>query len=145
MKPLAPEQILAAIGQRLEANLKESARQAGIPDIDNSRLVKSVALDRVSVLDEQVDVVLNQYFRFVELGRRKGARLPPVEPILDWMYRYRVAPGRELEVVWAIRKKISRDGIRPRPFVSRGLSLTEKEAEEILQAQLQFYIRSLTI
>ena len=30
------------------------------------------------------DIILNDYLEFIESGRRKGADMPPVEPIVRW-------------------------------------------------------------
>jgi hypothetical protein len=71
--------------------------------------------------DTQVDVLMPAYYQYVESGRRKGAKMPPQGPILEWMKRERIAPGRENEVVYAIRKSIAINGILPRPFLLRAI------------------------
>ena len=62
------------------------------------------------------DIILNDYLTFIESGRRKGAEMPPVEPIVRWA-RSRGIPT-DNSTIFLIRRAISRDGIAPRPFMA---------------------------
>ena len=62
------------------------------------------------------DIILNDYLEFIESGRRKGADMPPVEPIVRWA-RSRGIPT-DNSTIYLIRRAISRDGIAPRPFMA---------------------------
>ena len=62
------------------------------------------------------DIILNDYLKFIESGRRKGAEMPPVEPIVRWA-RSRGIPT-DNSTIFLIRRAISRDGIAPRPFMA---------------------------
>ena len=62
------------------------------------------------------DIILNDYLKFIESGRRKGADMPPVEPIVRWA-RSRGIPT-DNSTIFLIRRAISRDGIAPRPFMA---------------------------
>lgn len=62
------------------------------------------------------DILLNDYLTYIESGRRKGAKMPPVEPIVRWA-RSRGIPT-DNSTIFLIRRAISRDGIRPRPFMA---------------------------
>lgn len=62
------------------------------------------------------DIILNDYLEFIESGRRKGADMPPVEPIVRWA-RSRGIPT-DNSTIFLIRRAISRDGIAPRPFMA---------------------------
>lgn len=61
------------------------------------------------------DMMLNDYLVYIESGRRKGARFPPIEPIVKWA-RKRGIPT-DNSTIYLIRRAISRDGIKPRPFL----------------------------
>ena len=63
------------------------------------------------------DILLNDYLTFIESGRRKGAKFPPVEPIVKWA-RKRGIPT-DNSTIFLIRRAISRDGIAPRPFMDK--------------------------
>ena len=140
-KPIDGDKLMEAIGYLLQENIKLAAIKSGVPK--KSRLIQTLKFESANLSNETITVLLNDYFRFVELGRRKGARLPPTEPILDWLIRYRIAPGREKQIVFAVRRAISNKGIKARPFLNNALTATVNEAEETLQAEFQSYIKSL--
>lgn len=62
------------------------------------------------------DILLNDYLTYIESGRRKGAKMPPVEPIVRWA-RSKGIPT-DNSTIFLIRRAISRDGIAPRPFMA---------------------------
>ena len=61
------------------------------------------------------DIILNDYLTFIESGRRKGAKMPPVEPIVRWCKSKGISTDNS--TIFLIRRAISRDGIRPRPIM----------------------------
>lgn len=66
------------------------------------------------------DIILNDYLKFVESGRRKGAKMPPVEPIIKWAKKHGIPTDNG--TIYLIRRAISRDGIAPRPFMDKVFS-----------------------
>ena len=63
--------------------------------------------------------------KYVESGRRRGARFPPPAPILKWI-KIKGIKGRDRTtgrfikdkaLVFLIQRAISRDGIKPVPFM----------------------------
>lgn len=63
------------------------------------------------------DIILNDYLKFIESGRRKGAKMPPVEPIVKWAKKHGIPTDNG--TIYLIRRAISRDGIAPRPFMDK--------------------------
>jgi hypothetical protein len=61
------------------------------------------------------DFMLNNYLKYIESGRKKGAKMPPVKPIEDWARKHGIPTDNS--TIWAIRKAISRDGIASRPIM----------------------------
>lgn len=82
------------------------------PDSD---IYKSLQVKATNDGDLVFDIMMNDYLTFIESGRRKGAKFPPVEPIVKWA-RKRGIPT-DNSTIFLIRRAISRDGIRPRPFM----------------------------
>ena len=82
------------------------------PDSD---LYKTLQVKSTTDGDVVFDLMLNDYLVFIESGRRAGAKFPPVEPIVRWA-RKRGIPT-DNSTIFLIRRAISRDGIRPRPFM----------------------------
>ena len=62
------------------------------------------------------DIILNDYLKFIESGRRKGADMPPVEAIVEWAKKHGIPTDNS--TIFLIRRAISRDGIAPRPFMA---------------------------
>ena len=83
------------------------------PDSD---LYKQLQVKSRNDGDVVYDLMLNDYLVFIESGRRAGAKFPPVEPIVRWA-RKRGIPT-DNNTIFLIRRAISRDGIKPRPFLS---------------------------
>lgn len=86
-------------------------------------LIKSVR-GEVTIEGDIYSAVLNvaDYYKYVEWGRRRGGKMPPVSAILKWV---RVKPviarpttlsGRvptQQQLAWAIAKSIQQNGIPP--------------------------------
>ena len=62
------------------------------------------------------DLMLNDYIRYIESGRRAGAKFPPVEPIVKWARQHGIQTDNS--TIFLIRRAISRDGISPRPIMA---------------------------
>ena len=62
------------------------------------------------------DLMLNDYIRYIESGRRVGAKFPPVEPIVKWARQHGIPTDNS--TIFLIRRAISRDGISPRPIMA---------------------------
>ena len=82
-------------------------------DSDSYKNLKVIAKNDGDLV---LDIILNDYLEFIESGRRKGAEMPPVEPIVRWA-RSRGIPT-DNSTIFLIRRAISRDGIAPRPFMA---------------------------
>lgn len=88
--------------------------KTGSNTLADSNLIKSLEVIATDDGDLVFDVMMNDYIQYIESGRRKGAKMPPVEPIVKWAKRHGISTDNS--TIWAIRKAISRDGIRPRPI-----------------------------
>lgn len=84
--------------------------------IIGSDIYKTLQVKSTNDGDLIFDIILNDYLTFIESGRRKGAKFPPVEPIVRWA-RSRGIPT-DNSTIYLIRRAISRDGIAPRPFMA---------------------------
>lgn len=86
--------------------------------LTDSNIYKELVVMSTNDGDLIFDIVLNDYITYIESGRRKGAKMPPVEPIERW-YRQKFGEAPDNNTIWAIRKAISRDGIKARPIMAR--------------------------
>lgn len=85
--------------------------------LNDSNVYKQLTAKVTHDGDLVFDLMLNDYIRYIESGRRKGAKFPPVEPIVKWA-RKRGIPT-DNSTIFLIRRAISRDGIAPRPFMDK--------------------------
>lgn len=80
-----------------------------------SNIYKTLSVKATNDGDLIFDIILNDYLTFIESGRRKGAKMPPVEPIVRWCKSKGISTDNS--TIFLIRRAISRDGIRPRPIM----------------------------
>lgn len=82
-----------------------------------SGIYKNLQVKATNDGDLVFDIILNDYLKFIESGRRKGAKMPPVEPIVKWAKKHGIPTDNG--TIYLIRRAISRDGIAPRPFMNK--------------------------
>lgn len=82
-----------------------------------SDIYKNLQVNATNDGDLVFDIILNDYLKFIESGRRKGADMPPVEPIVKWAKKHGIPTDNG--TIYLIRRAISRDGIAPRPFMDK--------------------------
>ena len=76
------------------------------------------------------------YGRYVNEGRRPGAKMPPMQPILEWIRvrRIRTPQYTQPQLAWAIAKSISRKGIRPTPFIEPSIEFALTNFQDEIKA-----------
>ena len=109
-------------------------QKVGTNTLVNSNIYKTLSVKATNDGDLIFDIILNDYLVFIESGRRKGAKFPPVEPIVKWA-RSRGIPT-DNSTIYLIRRAISRDGIKPRPFMAHVLEEIDREWDEQLADEL---------
>lgn len=82
-----------------------------------SDIYKNLQVNATNDGDLVFDIILNDYLKFIESGRRKGADMPPVEAIVEWAKKHDIPTDNG--TIYLIRRAISRDGIAPRPFMDK--------------------------
>ena len=78
----------------------------------------------------------NDYYQYIDSGRKAGGKRVPVESILTWIRKKNIRPRNEMTInslAYIIQRSINRKGIFPRPMTQRivGVSL-ETISERIL-------------
>jgi len=82
--------------------------------------------------------------KYVQSGRRRGARFPPPAPILQWV-KAKGIKGRDRttgrfitdrSLVFLISRGISRDGIKPLPFMAMAIKQARKELASALKKEV---------
>ena len=92
-----------------------------------------------------ISVSLADYWKYIENGRRAGAKMPPVSAIENWIKVKQIIPhsmtlksGKTViptipQLSFLIARKISRDGIRPRPFFKQSFESAKREFLHIIE------------
>ena len=109
------KEIMDIVRVVMESNLLDN-HKVGRNTIIGSDIYKNLQVIAKNDGDLVFDILLNDYLTYIESGRRKGAKMPPVEPIVRWA-RSRGIPT-DNSTIFLIRRAISRDGIQPRPFTA---------------------------
>ena len=109
-------------------------QKVGKNTLTTSQIYKTLSVRATNDGDLIFDIILNDYIQFIESGRRKGAKFPPVEPIVRWA-RSRGIPT-DNSTIFLIRRAISRDGIRPRPVMQYVFDEVDREWDEQLADEL---------
>lgn len=90
--------------------------KVGVNTLTNSDIYKTLSVRATNDGDLVFDIILNDYLIYIENGRRKGAKFPPVEPIVKWCRKKGIPTDNS--TIFLIRRAISRDGIKARPFMA---------------------------
>lgn len=119
------KEVLRLLRSQIGVNSK-----VGVNTLIGSSLESSIVTQQVS--ENELTFYIADYYRFVVSGRRKGAMMPPLEPILEWMKKKGL--GQSNSLAYAIRKSISEKGIEARPFlgIGNGNNIDEWSAEDVL-------------
>ena len=106
--------------------------KVGVNTLIGSSLESSIVTQQVS--ENELTFYIADYYRFVVSGRRKGAMMPPLEPILELMKKKGL--GQSNSLAYAIRKSISEKGIEGSGF------LYSEKGEDILVCYFSDFILS---
>ena len=103
-----------------------------------------------------ISVSLEEYWKYIEAGRRAGAKMPPLDVIEKWINVKQIIPhemtlkgGKTIiptipQLSFLIARKIGRDGIRPRPFFKQSFEDAKREfLSKIADAVQQDIVESI--
>ena len=72
-----------------------------------------------------IELLLNDYVKYIESGRKAGSKFPPLEPIVQWAKKRGIKTDNS--TMFLIRRAIEEDGIKPRPFMYKVLETIDKK------------------
>ena len=117
-----------------EANLMANDSNA------SGALQRSMVLNDIVIDDKRMSVTieLEDYWYYVENGRGAG-KMPPIEPIINWIESKPVPPQVEgltvKQQAFVIARAIGKNGTQPRPFFKKAVEQTWKQfKDEIAEA-----------
>ena len=122
----------------MESNVGINAK-TGSNTLINSQIYNTLSVKATNNGDLIFDIILNDYLVYIENGRRKGAKMPPVEPIVRWAKSKGIPTDNS--TIYLIRRAIARDGIKARPFMAHVMEEMDREwnglADEIFNVIME--------
>jgi len=116
--------LMTLVRMVMESNVGINSK-TGSNTLVNSNIYKTLSVKATNDGDLVFDIILNDYLVYIENGRRKGAKMPPVEPIVDWAKKHGIPTDNS--TIYLIRRAISRDGVKPRPFMAHVFDELDRE------------------
>lgn len=96
----------------------------------------------------QIQFLFDESGKYVQGGRRKGAKFPPPAPISQWIRAKGIRgitkngkPITEKSLTYLISRSIHRKGIKPLPFMSMAI----KQAKQELAKELKRMVTKATV
>ena len=102
-------------------------------------LIKSIEPIEIEIKNSQINgyISLANYWKYVEYGRKKGGKFPPVDKILKWIIVKPVIPRpingikpTEKQLAFLISRKIARDGIEAGSQYEEALNKTWEQHKD---------------
>ena len=122
----------------MESNVGINVK-TGSNTLINSQIYNTLSVKATNNGDLIFDIILNDYLVYIENGRRKGAKMPPIEPIVRWAKSKGIPTDNS--TIYLIRRAIARDGIKARPFMAHVMEEMDKEwnglADEIFNVIME--------
>lgn len=116
---------LSRVGLVVASQARLNASHRPGPEVDTGRLRNSI---HFVVTEDETGLALYvgtnvEYALAVEMGRRAGARMPPVDAIEGWVRRKGIDtdPATSRSTAFAIARAIGMKGIPERPFLRPAL------------------------
>ena len=118
-------------------------------DIADGELYRSIKVDSIKIYSDEfiITIELADYWKYIEYGRRKGAKFPPIDVIRTWIKKRNIVPRpmklksgktivpRQESLAFLIARSISQKGIQARPFFKTAADrMLEKFKSEIEDA-----------
>lgn len=129
-------QLASQIQEAIVDSLLNQRGYAGQPPLATGKLLSSI---EVVPVESGFEISMEDYWVFVEKGRKGRGKLPPIQPIYDYVQARRIKPKKlnqtPLNVAWAIAKSLQNSEIKPRPFLQQGIdAVSEKILDKFVLA-----------
>lgn len=116
--------LMTLVRMVMDSNIGINSK-TGSNTLTNSDIYRTLSVRATNDGDLIFDIILNDYLVYIENGRRKGAKFPPIAPIVEWCKKKGIPTDNS--TVFLIRRAISRDGVRPRPFMANVFDEVNRE------------------
>lgn len=144
------EKVRKAMDDLGEEVVKELINQLLKADKDaTGKLIRSIDYKLIEAANEFIiEVSSEDYLKYIDEGRRKGAKQPPTSAIIPWVKAKNIkVKGAKTpeQTAFVIARSISRNGIKPTHVIrktidtiySNKMALLEKAAIEDIEVMLE--------
>ena len=134
---------LRDFGQKIVDNYRAELEACNYQDGQLYRTLSySVKMENSSWL---ISISLEEYWRYIEYGRRAGAKMPPLDVIEKWINVKQIIPhsmtlksGKTVlpsvkQLSFLIARSIGQRGIQPRPFFKQSFEEAKREYLHIIE------------
>ena len=145
MKFSRTEALLNSFAQTIVNRYKDK-----ISEYASGKLYKTIDYSITAKSDSYlVTINLEEYWKFIEKGRRAGAKMPPVSAIENWIKVRKIIPrpvalksGKQRvptipQLAFIIARSIAKRGIKSRPFMSESINQTLDDFKSKLSAAVR--------
>ena len=137
-------EVLERYGENVIEDYRAALKEKGYRIADDI----SVRVDAVGGIYTVV-LSLADYWKYIEGGRKPGGKMPPQAPILKWIQDKGIKPKEDNitndQLSFLIRRKIARDGIKPKPFLTDAVENNSNIIEDIVNAYRVDILEGLTL
>lgn len=139
------EKLLNSFAQSIVSLYKDKIKQ-----YSNGTLFRTINYKITNGPDDfMVTVNLEEYWKFIEKGRRAGAKMPPVSAIEKWITVRRILPkpmtlknGKQVvpsvkSLAYVISRSIAKKGVKARPFMAKSIEEATKLFKDKLMVTLK--------
>ena len=130
-------------GQKIVENYKAELEACNYQDGQLYRTLSySIKMDNSSWL---ISISLEEYWKYIEAGRRAGAKMPPVSAIENWIKVKQIIPhsmtlksGKTViptipQLSFLIARSIGRRGIAPKPLFKNSFEAAKKQFIQVIK------------
>lgn len=129
------EKQLDQLGQAYVKEMKAQLQK--MDGVLTGRLLESISYEvKETRTGYTLQIYMEDYGQYVNSGRKKGSKQPPPAAMMNFVRQANIRPrkGQSLEsVAFLIGRSIANNGIRPRPFIDKGLQVVDKRLEAVLE------------
>ena len=131
-------------GQKIVENYKAELEACNYQDGQLYRTLSySVKMDNNS--SWLISISLEEYWKYIEAGRRAGAKMPPVSAIENWIKVKQIIPhsmtlksGKTViptipQLSFLIARSIGRRGIAPKPLFKNSFEAAKKQFIQVIK------------
>lgn len=130
-------------GQKIVDNYRAELQDCNYQDGQLYRTLSySVKMDNSSWL---ISISLEEYWKYIEAGRRAGAKMPPVYAIENWINVKQIVPhsmtlksGKTViptipQLSFLIARSIGRRGIAPKPLFQKSFEAAKQQFMQVIK------------